>query len=348
MSERAVELDRPAAEVRAPRERHDQGWVGSLGIAAAVVFGDPRLWLVGTAAFLLRGGWLVLALPIWVLPSPVAISSLLGPDAVGPAGPSLRAVTVALAVALGLLVMAAAAVVGGALADLVSLERFVEDAETAAIRSDRTGRQLGTPQRLHLALEAAGIQATMLVPAAIVFVYLVVGLVDSVTLEYLVPGSLAVPLAIRVVSAVAGPLAILVALVVAGDLLATVISRRLMARRLGVLRVETRTESRLEAAGPVASGLGQLVRHPGSMLATAALAWLITIALLAPALGAVVVAWGGARTMFLAQPRQPDPGFLAAWAFVTVLFVALWCAALLLAGVASALRAALWSAEALR
>jgi hypothetical protein len=344
MSERAVELDRPGAEGSAIREREDPGWVGSLGIAAAVVFGDPRLWLVGAAAFLLRGGWLLLALPIWVLPSPVAVSSLLGPDAVGPAGPSLRAVTVALAVALGLLLMAAAAVVGGALADLVSVERFVEDPETAAIRSDRTGRQLATRQRLHLALEAAGIQATMLLPAAIVFVYLVVGLVDAVTLEFFVPGSLAVPLAIRVASAVAGPLALLAALVVAGDLLATIISRRLMARRLGILRAEPG----LTAPGPIASGLAQLVRHPGSMLATAGLAWLITIALLAPALGAVVVAWGGARAMFLAQPRQADPGFTAGWAIVVVLFVALWCAALLLAGVASAARAALWSAEALR
>jgi hypothetical protein len=348
MNEQAVELDRPGAEANATRERGDQGWVGSLGIAAAVVFGDPRLWLVGAAAFLLRGGWLLLALPIWVLPSPVAISSLLGPDAVGPAGPSLRVVTVALAVALALLLTAAAAIVGGALADLVSLERFIEDPETAAIKSDRTGRELGTRQRLHLALEVAGIQATMLLPAAIVFVYLVVGLVDAVTLEFLVPGSLAVPLAIRVASAVAGPLALLAALMVAGDLVATVISRRLMARRLGVLRAETRVTSGLTSAGPVASGLGQLLRHPGSMLATAALAWLITIALLAPALGAVVVAWGGARTMFLAQPSQPDLGFIAAWGIVTVLFVALWCAALLLAGVASALRAALWSAEALR
>jgi hypothetical protein len=348
MNEQAVELERPSAEATATRERDDQGWVGSLGTAAAVVFGDPRLWLVGAAAFLLRGGWLLLALPIWVLPSPVALSSLLGPDAVGPAGPSLRALTVALAVALGLLVIAAAAVVGGALADLVSVERFIEDPETAAIRSDRTGRQLGTRQRVLLALEAAGIQATMLLPAAIVFAYLVVGLIDAVTLEFLVPGSLAVPFAIRVASAVAGPVALFTALVVAGDLVATVISRRLMARRLGVLRAEARAEPGRKAPGPLASGLGQLVRHPGSVLATAALAWLITIALLAPALGAVVVAWGGARTMFLAQPRQPDLGFIAAWALVTVLFVTLWLAALLLAGVASALRAALWSAEALR
>jgi hypothetical protein len=344
VSERAAELERSGAEASAMRESRDPGWVGSLGVAAAVVFADPRLWLIGAAAFLLRGGWLLLVLPIWVLPSPVAISSLLGPDAVGPAGPSLRAVTIALATALGMLVIAAAAAIGGALADLVALERFIEDPETAAIRSDRTGRQLGTRQRLLLALEAAGIQATMLLPAAIVFVYLVVVVVDAVTLEFLVPGSLAIPLAIRVASAVAGPLALLVVLVVGGDLLATVISRRLMARRLGVLRAEPG----LTAPGPVASGIAQLVRHPGSMLATAALAWLITIALLAPALGAVVVAWGGARAMFLAQPREPDPAFIAAWAVVTVLFVALWCAALLLAGVASAARAALWSAQALR
>jgi hypothetical protein len=344
MSDRAVEIERPGAEASADRHSEAQGWIRSLGIAAAVVFADPRLWLVGAAAFLLRGGWLLLAVPIWVLPSPVAITSLLGPDAISPGGPSLRAVTVAIAVALGVLLMAAGAVMGGALADLASMERFVEDPETASLRSDRMGRQLGTRQRLHLALEAAGIQATMLLPAAIVAVYLVVGLVDAVTLEFLVPGSLAVPLALRVVSAVAGPLALLAVLVVAGDLLATIISRRLMARRLGVLRPEPGPP----APGAVVSGLGQLVRHPGSVLASAALAWLITIALLAPALAAVVVAWGGTRAMFLAQPRELDPGFIAGWTVVTVLFVALWCAAILLAGVASAMRAAVWSAAALR
>jgi hypothetical protein len=348
MNEQVVKLDRPAAEANAARERHDQGWLSSLGTAAAVVFGDPRLWLVGAAAFLLRGGWLLLALPIWVLPSPVAVSSLLGPDAVGPAGPSLRAVTVALAVALGLLVTAAAAIVGGAFADLVSLEHFIDDPETAAIRSDRSGRRLTTRHRVHLVLEVAGIQTAMLLPAAVVFVVLVVSLVDAVTLEFLVPGSLAVPLAIRLVSAVAGPLALLAALVVAGDLIATVVSRRLMARRLGVLQAEKRADPGRRPAGPVASGLGQLARHPGSTLATAVLAWLITLALLAPALGAVVVAWGGTRSMFLAQPARIDPGFIAAWGVVTVLFVGLWCAALLLAGVASAVRAALWSAQILR
>lgn len=348
MNEQAVKLDRSGAEASAARDRADQGWLSSLGTAAAVVFGDPRLWLVGAAAFLLRGGWLFLALPIWVLPSPVAVSSLLGPDAVGPAGPSLRAVTVALAAALGVLVTAAAAIVGGAFADLVALEHFIEDPETVAIRSERMGRRLTTRQRVHLALEVAGIQATMLLPAALAFVYLVVGLVDAVTLEFLVPGSLAVPLAVRVVSALAGPLALVAALVVAGDLVATVISRRLMARRLGVLRAETRAEHGRKSAGPVASGLARLLRYPGSMLATAGLAWLITLALLAPALAAVVVAWGGTRSMFLAQPARIDPGFIAAWGVVTVLFVALWCAALLLAGVASAVRAALWSAQALR
>ena len=40
---------------------------------------DPGAWPLGMLGFLVRGGFVVLALPILTLPSPVGLATLLGP-----------------------------------------------------------------------------------------------------------------------------------------------------------------------------------------------------------------------------------------------------------------------------
>jgi len=54
-------------------------WGAGLAAALLVILPRPASWIVGLAAFLVRGGILLFLLPIVVLPSPVGLANILGP-----------------------------------------------------------------------------------------------------------------------------------------------------------------------------------------------------------------------------------------------------------------------------
>jgi hypothetical protein len=84
-------------------------------------------------------------------------------------------------------------------------------------------------------------------------------------------------------------------------------------------------------------------------VATTVTGWLLAVAVLAPAMIAVLIAWAGARDAYLSGAlidlERVDATVIAIGA--TLLFVAVWAGTLLLGGVVSALRAALWTGSAL-
>jgi hypothetical protein len=322
-----------AALARDPVAR---GALGDLGVATSVVLTQPPLWLLGAAAFLLRGGWLLLALPIWILPSPVAVTLFFGADALSPVGPSSDAVRIALLGGGALVLAVLLALVGGALAEIAAFERFVADPETLALRKGRSPRHLARGERLRLATEMATVQGALFLPAALALALSIGGVVAAIEQEYTLPGALDVPLLIRVLTAVQGPLSVVLLLAVLGDLLTAPLWRAVLTGATG-----------LRATPTVRSGVGRIVRRRGRLLATDLTAWLMTLVLVIPSLVAVAIAWGGVRVIFLAPPPRLDPPLILGWAAVTVIFVLLWSATLLLAGISSAVRGALWSAEAL-
>ena len=55
---------------------------GTLITALLVTLARPSTWVLALAAFLVRGGILVLCLPIVILPTPVGIANLVGPTLV--------------------------------------------------------------------------------------------------------------------------------------------------------------------------------------------------------------------------------------------------------------------------
>ena len=67
---------------------------GSLPRAARIVFDAPRLWALGLAGFLARGGIVLFALPIVVLPSVVGLTTFIGPNSVTAAGLAPRFVAI--------------------------------------------------------------------------------------------------------------------------------------------------------------------------------------------------------------------------------------------------------------
>ncbi|HEX5465385.1 MAG TPA: hypothetical protein VFW92_01790, partial [Candidatus Limnocylindrales bacterium] len=174
---------------------------------------DPGAWAIALAGWLVRGGLLVILLPLLSLPSPVGLSVLFGPDIVDANGLSARIrglLTVAALVALVLLILALLA--------SAWLER------AAAERAAAAGLAAGpsAPQREAAARPAlAGLMAigfVSLAPLAAALAAVTGQIVSATTAELIFPSRVDVPLAVRVVQGAWSGVALLAVAIVVADL----------------------------------------------------------------------------------------------------------------------------------
>ena len=97
-------------------------WAASMVAALAASVGRPRWWVMALAAFLVRGGILVLLLPLVSLPSAPAVATLLAPTVE--------------AIAIGRQSFAAALIGAALIAVLISLDgesNWLEGAQLLAL-----------------------------------------------------------------------------------------------------------------------------------------------------------------------------------------------------------------------
>ena len=85
-----------------------------------------------------------------------------------------------------------------------------------------------------------------------------------------------------------------------------------------------------------------MLAGPLGIAARATLGWLVAAVLVVPVVAALLVAWDMIRELYLA-PATLDPQVALGRIVVTLAFAALWVAVTLMAGIASAIRGALWS-----
>ncbi len=271
---------------------------------------DPGSWPLGILGFLVRGGVVVLALPILTLPSPVGVGTILGPAVVSTGrieGPlrSLLIVAITAFTATVAIAVLLAAVVGSLLH-----ERW-------GIAGAAAGR--GAVGRL-----ATG-EILALVPLGAVLAVTLARVVDDVRSELLLPGDLTVSFVARIVARSALPLAVLVGALLVTEALDGLISRRVLVRDRRPL-----------------IGLPALA----SIVGTAAVGWLTTLVVLVPGLAIIGATWGAAHVAW-SRLSGPVPGSAdAALAMVaTMALVAVWVGVLLLCGIASLVRAHLWTSR---
>jgi hypothetical protein len=320
------------------------GWRAGVATAISVAVGEPRLWLLGALGFTARGGLLFLALPIVTVPSPIVLSTIFRGQlsAIGPTDGATIGLLIALA---GASILGALALVAAAYADVAAFELLAEDPDTENLRTDRQPARFGGRERAGLVLALAAIQAVALIPAVIVGA-LIAGRIEQVLLQELIlPSSFAEPLFVRVIGAVSMPLVALAVALLAADLVYTLAGRAVLVTRAGLDGV--RGTRRTTGSSAVAGAL-RVVTRPGRTVATAIVAWPVTIVVLTPVVWAAAVAWTGVRNVFLSPAGLSDADAFPGAVTVIVIFAAIWVAAMILAGVASAVRAALWSADALR
>jgi hypothetical protein len=309
----------------------------ALGGALLVTLASPATWSLALAAFLLRGGLLVVALPILVLPTPVGLGNLLAPSltAFVFGGVSLQLVVTVSAVVVAAL---AWVVAGGILAAILEAE-----AARIVAAHDDVASDAGT--RVHqLAMESLPESATGRVArrrrteAAWVFItrataHLPLGLalawgtarIVAVTYRELTnPADVTTPLAWRVLLSSPEVVAALVLTWMLGQTVGALAARRVVLARGGILPA-------------LRDAFVSLLRHPLAVLADF---WLPTLALglaLAPSALAAASAGNVVREA-MSAPNDPLELFLA-----VVLFVSLWIVGLVLTGVICAWRAAVWT-----
>jgi hypothetical protein len=293
----------------------------ALGDALLITLATPATWPLALAAFLLRGGVVLVLLPIVVLPSPVSLGNVLGPalTTIVLSGVPVELILVVVLVAVGVV---AWVVVGGLIAAAVETEsaRLVADQDDG--HASRMRDAPAIPGSLARRILTARLVAH--VPTIVVLIWGAARLVSVAYIELTSPTDVASPIVLRVVRGAPEVVAVVGLAWAAGEILGVLAARRIVFRGDGVLPALT-------------GGLRTTVRHPFVVLAGF---WVPAIGLalvLLPSALAAALAWGAVRAA-MGSATNPLGPTLAVMAFV-----AIWMAGLFLVAVTTAWRGAVWS-----
>jgi hypothetical protein len=300
-------------------------WRTTISGAFVLTLLRPLSWVLGLAGFLAGGGLILVAWPILVLPTPTGLQNALGGPVsslvFGDPAPLLIAVIAGGAAAFLVLV------IGGTYAGAWAERQGI--AVTLDAAADEGLGLASSPSPLAGAPGTGGVAvlrllALMPVLAAAVLAWQPV--YDAAYRELILPRDLVTPVPLRVVGDVPWLLAGIAVVWLLSDAAAAVGVRRLV--------LEQRSLSSAWLQGWV-----DLVRRPQRILPTAVTGVMVLVLVAGPALAAAALGWARVREI-LAGDQGPAvaAGAVAVW-------VAVWLGALVLAGVASAVRAAAWTLE---
>lgn len=279
----------------------------------------PRWWAVSLAAFLVRGGVLLVILPIVALPSIAGLAASFGQVLVGFVfgEPSAAALALAAALVLALAAWLAASANVGAWLDI-------------ALASEAAGDEDLLPAlpaiERPVAHRAAAARLLAHLPTAVAIAFAASRIIDVGYAEFLQPGDPATPIILRVAGRAPEAVAALAITTLVGEAAGGIAVRLLM------------TGASVPSA--VARGFARLARPSG--LATFLLTDAVIVAIGVPWWAAVSMAWDDARIALV------DGGAGTAAGLAIGLFLATWLAGLGILAVAIAWRATSWTAEVFR
>lgn len=166
-----------------------------------LVLERPTLVPVALAGFLVRGGIVVLGLPILVLPTPVGLATIFGPDivSVALAGPNPGIVRLAV---IGAVLLGAWLLLGGLLgaaADVACIEASAASEPRAERRVPVEGSR--PVPRWRLIVRVLVVRWLAHLPLVVALTWGVVRIVEATYAELVLPSDTAAPLVLRVLGA---------------------------------------------------------------------------------------------------------------------------------------------------
>lgn len=287
----------------------------------------PSLWLLGTLSFMMRGGLVVMLLPIIVLPTQVEVRLMLGGN-LGSSGfaPAFWVgVGAATIFSTGLLMLVLYTL---ARLDVSTFERLATDPD---LELELPPRRAADPD--------ARIRDLFVVESLMVIVLLLAAVplaaaLGQVTYDEILRPTSTAPIYDRVFSQVILPLAVLaISLPIVDSISAGAVRRLLIGRSVG---------------SAVAESIGDLVRRPVWFFATTAVAWLALAAAVVGTDAVLTVAWQQTRAAFLRTTSFSDMLTAVAPLFVALLLAGVFMSGVALCGYVAAFRNALWTVTNLR
>jgi hypothetical protein len=299
------------------------GWRAQVGHALAAPVDQPQLWLLGTLSFLLRGGLVVLLLPIVVLPTQVEVRLMLGGN-LGSTG-----------FAPGFWVGVGAATIfstGLVMVVLYALAR-IEAAAFAHLARD-PDLEIAPPVDPAARVRDLFVVESLTLIALLLAAVPLAAALGQVTYDEILRPTSTAPIYDRVLSQVMLPLALLAAaLPIVDSVSAAVVRRLLIGRSVG---------------SAVSGSIGALVRRPIRFLATSLVAWLALAVVVVATDVALTVAWQQTRAAFLRTTSVADMLTSTAPLVVAVLLAGVFAGGLAVCGYVAAFRNALWTITSLR
>ncbi len=297
---------------------------GVLGQALLVTLVSPATWIMALAVFMIRGGIVLVALPILVLPTPVGLGNVLSPTlssiAFGTFPIEFLVVTAAIMLATLVWLLVGGWIAAGLEAEgvrVVARDEDVTPPPTAPGQAPSGDAGLVATQILIARLVAY-------VPLAVALMVGFARLVFVTYRELTSPFDVDTPIVLRVLLASPEVVAALVVTWMFGEVVGGIAARRITLAGSGVARA-------LRDAFVV------MVRHPLSALVRFLVPTVVLMLVVAPSVLAAGTGWDAVRDA-LATRIEP-----AALVLTTLLFVGLWVVGLLLIGVVCAWRAAVWT-----
>jgi hypothetical protein len=294
--------------------------------ALLTTLATPVTWPLALAVFFLRGGLLLVVLPIVVLPSPVGLGNLLAPTLISVVlrGPSAE---VAVLVGVGMLAVVAWIVFGGLAAATLEAEaaRIVARDEDLADAGPSSGDAPGIEARhRRVASRILAARVAAHVPTGAALIWGSTRLVDVAYRELTSPLDVTSPIVLRVLRGAPEVIVAIVVLWMVGEIVGGLAARRVALAGAG-------------AAAALRDTLHATARRPLAVLVDF---WVPTAGLVVVVLPCTVAATAAWQLVRAAMRSQGD-AFGATLA--VVLFVTLWLVGLLLIAVTAAWRSAVWS-----
>lgn len=293
----------------------------ALGGALLLTLATPATWPLALGAFLIRGGIVLVALPLVVLPTPGGLGNVLGPTVTSIA---FGSVSGDLLIVLGSIVVVVLAwlVVGGWLAAALEAEAIRIVALDEAVPG--RGPLPADPVTGRSAARVLAVRLIADIPLGLVLVWGVIRLVVVTYDELTSPLDVSTPIVLRVLR---GAPEVVIGIGLAwmvGGIVGAVAARRIVLAGDGV-------------GGALRSAVRSSIRHPLSALASFWVPTLGLLVVLAPSALAAAAATGAARFVLR------EPGGPVAILVAVLLLVLLWGVGLLLTAVVCAWRSAVWT-----
>jgi len=292
-------------------------WPAAMRIAVLATIGQGCWWLLALATFLVRGGLLLVVVPLLILPSPADLASLVPPSVSGTGLAHPTPTLVAILIVTGLVTF-------GLVVVTTVLGTWLEAALVDATAADQEVEALFPNHAVgRVPLEAGlEVRVTAHLPTAVALGFGVFAFADALTSELVSP-SPGSPLLVQVLQRAPLAAAVIVVAWLAGEAWGGLALRRLA----------TTTSTR----GALRAGLGDLMRPSG--LATLVLTTVVV------ALPLVALWLAAGRAFDRLWPLLVEPADDGIVLLALGLLVGTWFAGLWLLGIALAWRSAAWTAE---